>query len=204
MEQHLAALADQTSDEAAAAPVTSTRSSIARCRWLRSCSAACPDVGEAEQAVALEVMTRRYYRMRALGDLEAVAGPAIPMLRGTYDDGDGARVHVLTTTGSIDDLESHGRGRGRRRAVGDTGRRDRSCSICTLWSAGPLGDADELRRSLRAASRHVVAAVERAGASWSSSAASGVGPHELDAAPHVPMVARRASSRTTSCAGCTR
>jgi acetyl-CoA carboxylase carboxyltransferase component len=101
----------------------------------------------AEQWVALEVMTRRYYRMRALGELEAVVGCDHPMLRGTYDDEVGARVHVLTTTGSIDELDELVVAA----AASTKELAEHETVVVDLyaWSAGPLGDVGELAEACR-------------------------------------------------------
>ena len=89
-----------------------------------------PEVSTADRWVALEVMTRRYYRMRALGELDAVSLGGNPMLCGAYDDGSGTRVQVLTTTGPIDDL---GRMVAAAAALGGRplGPARRSCSTST-------------------------------------------------------------------------
>ena len=128
-----------------------------------------------DQRVALEVMTRRYYRMRALGGLEAVAG-GHPMLRGTYDDEVGVRVHVLTTTGAIDEFDHMVAAAARSAeelAAGETVVLD-----VYAWSTGPLGDvgdlADTCRAKLDAASlpptvRRVVVVVAQARSSEMSS-----------------------------------
>ncbi|HEX4984183.1 MAG TPA: biotin/lipoyl-containing protein, partial [Ilumatobacteraceae bacterium] len=138
MEQHLAALGASADDTARADHVNAL--------------VACPQplapvlVGrmskltEAEQRVALEVMTRRYYRMRKLGGIEGVDGTESPMLHGTYDDADGIRVHVLTATGSIDDLD----GMVADAALSASGTAADQTVVVDLytWSAAPLGDAD--------------------------------------------------------------
>jgi acetyl/propionyl-CoA carboxylase alpha subunit/acetyl-CoA carboxylase carboxyltransferase component len=133
-------------------------------------------VGEEEQRVALEVMTRRYYRMRALGDLEAVADSGHPMLHGTYDDADGVVVNVITTTGSVDDL-----GRmveGAAVAASDIPTDEAVVLDLYAWSAGPFGDADELAETVRgvldtsplpSTVRRVVVVVARAGSERMSS-----------------------------------
>ncbi len=108
-----------------------------------------PALGDAERRVALEVMTRRYYRMRALGDLEAVTGLDYPMLRGTYDDPAGARIHVLTTTGSIaalDQLVAAGAA-----AAGDVAADETVMLDVYAWSIGPLGPADDVAEAARTA-----------------------------------------------------
>ncbi|MEP7115713.1 MAG: biotin/lipoyl-containing protein, partial [Ilumatobacteraceae bacterium] len=133
-------------------------------------------MNEAERSVALEVMTRRYYRMRALGDLDAVAGGGHPMLHATYDDQDGDRVHVITTTGSIDQL-------GPMVAAAATlasGMAADETIVLDLyaWSDGPLGTADDLAvavhavldtASLPPTVRRVVVVAARLGAERASS-----------------------------------
>ncbi len=106
-------------------------------------------VCEAERWVALEVMTRRYYRMRALGELDAVADGGNPMLSGAYNDANGARVQVLTATGPIDEL-----GRmveaAATSAAGMSGDETIVLDVYA-WSASQLGDADELAAGFRGA-----------------------------------------------------
>ncbi|HSB85078.1 MAG TPA: biotin/lipoyl-containing protein, partial [Ilumatobacteraceae bacterium] len=104
-------------------------------------------VSEAERWVALEVMTRRYYRMRALGELAAVSGRRHAMLRGSYNDEHGARVQVLTVTGPIEEL-SH-----MVAAAASSAEAMAATETIVLdvyaWSAGPLGGSDELAEEFR-------------------------------------------------------
>lgn len=105
------------------------------------------EVGERRRLDVLEIMTRRYYRMRALGDLVAVTGHARPMLLGRYDDQDGERIHVLTVTGPVDALAQ---------MVADaatcaSGMASSETIVLDLyaWSDPPLGEADELAKKVR-------------------------------------------------------
>ena len=104
-------------------------------------------VSEAERWVALEVMTRRYYRMRALGDLDAVAGSRDPMLHGTYNDDKGGRVQVLTATGPIDELDRMVA----TAATSASGMANDETIVLDVyaWSADPPGDADALAERIR-------------------------------------------------------
>jgi acetyl/propionyl-CoA carboxylase alpha subunit/acetyl-CoA carboxylase carboxyltransferase component len=174
MEQHLVALAADSDDTARTAHV----SALVGCPQPLSpvLLGRMSGVGEAEQWVALEIMTRRYYRMRALGELEAVASHGHPMLHATYDDADGARVHVLTVTGSVDEL-------GPMVAEAATSASDVAAGEAVvvdlyLWSVEPLGEPDELAETVRevldASSlpsnvRRMVAVVGRAGSDRMSS-----------------------------------
>ena len=126
-------------------------------------------VTEAERFVALEVLTRRYYRMRALGDLDAVTGGASPMLHGAYDDDKGGRVQVLTASGPIDELRRMV-DTAAMTAAGMAGD-DTIVLDVYAWSADRLGDADALAErfrgvldtsSLPASVRRVVVVVARA------------------------------------------
>ncbi|MGZ4792761.1 MAG: biotin/lipoyl-containing protein, partial [Ilumatobacteraceae bacterium] len=104
-------------------------------------------VTEAERWVALEVMTRRYYRMRALGELDAVAGGGYPLLRGAYNDVNGAPVQVLTATGPIEELSQMVAAAAKSAAV--TAEGETIVLDVYVWSAGPLGGPDELAGRFR-------------------------------------------------------
>ena len=145
MEEHLAALAADADDAARAAhfgALVGCPQPLAPVLLGRMSG-----VSEAEQWVALEVMTRRYYRMRALGELSAVAGGSRPMLHGTYDDADATRVHVLTATGSIDELDHMVASA----AISASGVAAGETVVVDLylWSDEPPGDPDELAKCVR-------------------------------------------------------
>ena len=176
MELHLAALAADDGDDAAAR--TGHVEALVGCPlpFTPLLLGRMAEAGDVEELVALEIMTRRYYRMRALGDLVAVDGGDHPMLRGTYDDEVGARVHVLTTTGAIDEL-------GRMVAAAAISAEEMAAGETVVvdvyaWSTGPLGDAGELAETCRAkldasslppTVRRVVVVLAQAGSSGMSS-----------------------------------
>ena len=145
MEHHLAALGDNP----AATAHTEHVQSLVECPLSLAplLLGRMSGVSEAERWIALEVMTRRYYRMRALGDLDAVAGGGNPMLHGAYDDDKGGRVQVLTASGPIDEL-------GRMVKTAATSAANMASDDTVVldvyaWSAEPLGDSDALAERLR-------------------------------------------------------
>jgi len=103
---------------------------------------------EPEQWVALEVMTRRYYRARDLREVAAMAEVGFPMQRGTYDGEDGAPVHVLTATGPIEDLTAM------LAAAASTAHAMAGGETVVLdlyaWSQAQLATDDDLAESFRA------------------------------------------------------
>jgi acetyl/propionyl-CoA carboxylase alpha subunit/acetyl-CoA carboxylase carboxyltransferase component len=103
---------------------------------------------EAERWAALEVMTRRYYRMRDLGDLIAVVEPGgYPVLCGNYVSSDGEPVHAIVTTGPIGDLREI-----LQTVAGVASVRAPEDAIAVDvygWRAGPMKDAGELARECR-------------------------------------------------------
>ena len=175
MEQHLAAIGVNSDD-------TGARRSHGRGRRVPTATGAGPPRPHvrgrrADRLVALEVMTRRYYRMRALGDLESRGRPRPPMLQAPTTTTDGIRVHVLTTTGPIDELGDmvadaatvgvgHG-GRPRRSwSTSTPGLRGRS-TMPTSWPNDPrrVLDASLLPSNVR----RVVVVVGRVGSERMSS-----------------------------------
>ncbi len=123
------------------------------------------------------------------------------MLHSTYDDADGIRVHVLTATGPIEQLDDMVADAAKWAWVMVEGQR----IVLDLyaWSAGPLGDADELAGAIRDAldASPLPATVRRVVV-----VAGRVGSERMSSLRHhsVPVVVSRVSTRTNSCAGCTR
>lgn len=101
-----------------------------------------PGAIEEQRWVALEIMTRRYYRMRALAETTYVSGLGETMLASTYDDLNNGRVHLLAATGSVDELPRLISGA----AAAATELEPDETTVIDLytWSTGPLAGINEM------------------------------------------------------------
>lgn len=104
--------------------------------------------GPALRAAMLEVLTRRYYRIRALDRLAAGTASGLPYVATEYPHED-RRVRAFTTHAPLDGLPDAVR----RLAPVIAGAGDPRDVVVDfyLWSRAPLGDPDALGRSIRAA-----------------------------------------------------